>query len=131
MASDIIARGLASKISTPDSTLSPTSTSPIQNKVITTELTNLCANPNLLPILPEYWEQGVYGGGNGLPSDSTTRIRLKEFINVTPSTSYAVSKFLNGQICVYEYTSDETFVKMSTWYSGNAVITTQPTTEKN
>ena len=86
-------------------------------------------DPAISPI-----EQGTIYGSNGQPTGAQDRIRTG-YINVSPSTQYAISWSGIAYSIVFEYDDNDNYLGATiaggiSWTSGPRTITTRPTTAK-
>ena len=71
---------------------------------------------NILFQNSDEWQQGTISSESGTIVDSTTRIRTSNFIEVESNTEHIFT--INNNNCkflIFEYTSDETFIKSTDW----------------
>ena len=71
---------------------------------------------NILFQNSDEWQQGTISSTSGTIVDSTTRIRTSNFIEVESNTEHIFTINNNNfKFLIFEYTSDETFIKSTDW----------------
>ena len=67
-------------------------------------------------IWDEQWEIGFIQTGNGQNANSDVRIRSKNHFRCLPNTQYYISGITDGDIIMYEYGADKSFIRVTYLY---------------